>query len=55
MFVKVVIFVLKINHEYKLAKYGLLSHQGPASKPFEIMSLDTIIGFGGRYKNIYIS
>lgn len=27
---------------------GLLGHLGPATKPFEIMSLDTIGGFGGR-------
>ncbi len=27
---------------------GLLGHLGPASRPFEIMSLDTVGGFGGR-------
>ena len=27
-------------------KYGLLSHLGPASQPFEICSIDTIGGFG---------
>jgi hypothetical protein len=27
---------------------GLLGHFGPASRPFEIMSLDTVGGFGGR-------
>lgn len=29
-------------------KAGLLGHLGPASAPFEVMSLDTIGGFGGR-------
>lgn len=29
-------------------KYGLMSHLGPASKPFQIMSIDTIGGFGGQ-------
>lgn len=29
------------------AKYGLMSHLGPATKPFEIVSIDTIGGFGG--------
>lgn len=28
-------------------KYGLMSHLGPATKPFEICSIDTIGGFGG--------
>lgn len=28
-------------------KFGLMSHLGPATKPFEIMSIDTIGGFGG--------
>lgn len=28
-------------------KYGLLSHLGPPTKPFEIVSIDTIGGFGG--------
>ena len=28
-------------------KIGLMSHLGPATYPFEIMSLDTIGGFGG--------
>lgn len=28
-------------------KFGLMSHLGPATKPFQIMSLDTIGGFGG--------
>jgi transposase InsO family protein len=29
-------------------KYGLMSQLGPAKKPFEIMSIDTIGGFGGQ-------
>lgn len=29
------------------AKYGLMSHLGPARRPFEIVSIDTIGGFGG--------
>ena len=29
-------------------KYGLMSQLGPARKPFEIMSIDTIGGFGGQ-------
>lgn len=28
-------------------KYGIMSHLGPATKPFEIISIDTIGGFGG--------
>lgn len=28
-------------------KFGLMSHLGPAKEPFEIMSIDTIGGFGG--------
>lgn len=28
-------------------KFGLMSHLGPAKKPFEIVSIDTIGGFGG--------
>ena len=28
-------------------KFGLMSHLGPPRKPFEIMSIDTIGGFGG--------
>lgn len=28
-------------------KYGLMKHLGPATKPFEICSIDTIGGFGG--------
>lgn len=30
------------------SKFGLMSHLGPATKPFEIMSIDTIGGFGGQ-------
>ncbi|GBP56639.1 Transposon Tf2-11 polyprotein [Eumeta japonica] len=29
------------------SKYGLMSHLGPATKPFQICSIDTIGGFGG--------
>jgi len=29
-------------------KYGLMSQLGPATRPFEIMSIDTIGGFGGQ-------
>lgn len=29
-------------------KYGLMSHLGPAERPFQIMSLDTIGGMGGQ-------
>lgn len=29
------------------SKYGLMSHLGPATKPLEIVSIDTIGGFGG--------
>lgn len=29
-------------------KYGKMSHLGPAERPFQIMSLDTIGGFGGQ-------
>ena len=32
-------------------KYGLMSQLGPAEKPFQIMSLDTVGGFGGRRSN----
>lgn len=28
-------------------KFGLMSHLGPATRPFEIISIDTIGGFGG--------
>ncbi len=36
------------NKTRKPQKLGKLGHLGPASKPFAIMSLDTIGGFGGR-------
>ena len=29
-------------------KYGLMPHLGPARRPFEIVSIDTIGGFGGQ-------
>lgn len=35
------------NKARKKDRIGLMSHLGPASKPFEIVSIDTIGGFGG--------
>lgn len=35
------------NKTRKQSKFGLMAHLGPASEPFEIMSIDTIGGFGG--------
>lgn len=35
------------NKSRRKAKYGLMSHLGPARYPFEIISIDTIGGFGG--------
>lgn len=36
-------------------KFGLMSHLGPATKPFEIVSIDTVGGFGGsRSKKNYL-
>ena len=35
------------NKSRKKSKYGLMSHFGPAKRPFEIVSIDTIGGFGG--------
>lgn len=35
------------NKSRGLGKFGLMSHLGPATKPFEIISIDTIGGFGG--------
>ncbi|KAK7871567.1 hypothetical protein R5R35_010364 [Gryllus longicercus] len=35
------------NKSRKKSKFGLMSHLGPATYPFEIMSIDTIGGFGG--------
>lgn len=36
------------NKSRREQKYGFLSNLGPASKPFQIVSLDTIGGFGGN-------
>lgn len=35
------------NKSRRKSKYGLMSHLGPATRPFEIISIDTIGGFGG--------
>lgn len=40
-------------------KHGLLSHLGPATRPFEIVSIDTVGGFGGsrstkRYMHLLV-
>ncbi|KAM3964845.1 uncharacterized protein ACR2FA_001242 [Aphomia sociella] len=35
------------NKSRRKSKYGLMSHLGPAIRPFEIISIDTIGGFGG--------
>lgn len=35
------------NKSRKNPKFGLMSHLGPATRPFEIVSIDTIGGFGG--------
>lgn len=35
------------NKSRRKPKYGLMSQLGPAKRPFEIMSIDTIGGFGG--------
>lgn len=35
------------NKSRRKPKYGLMSHLGPATRPFEIVSIDTIGGFGG--------
>lgn len=37
----------KKNKSRGQGKYGFMSHLGPATKPFEIMSIDTIGGFSG--------
>lgn len=37
----------KKNKSRGTDKFGLMSHLGPATRPFEIMSIDTIGGFGG--------
>ena len=36
-----------IKNKSRRKKTGLMSHLGPATKPFEIVSIDTIGGFGG--------
>ena len=36
-----------IKNKSRKKKIGLMSHLGPATKPFEIVSIDTIGGFGG--------
>lgn len=35
------------NKSRRKPKYGLMSHLGPATHPFQIVSIDTIGGFGG--------
>lgn len=35
------------NKSRRQDKVGQMSHLGPATKPYEIMSIDTIGGFGG--------
>lgn len=40
--------ICKRNKSRGQAKYGLMSQLGPATKPFEIVSIDTIGGFGGQ-------
>jgi len=35
------------NKSRRKPKYGLMSHLGPATYPYEIISIDTIGGFGG--------
>ncbi|XP_044759026.1 uncharacterized protein LOC123316839 [Coccinella septempunctata] len=40
--------ICKRNKSRGQAKYGLMSQLGPASRPFEIVSIDTIGGFGGQ-------
>lgn len=43
------------NKSRRKSKYGLMSHLGPARRPFEIVSIDTIGGFGGsRSTNKYL-
>lgn len=37
----------KKNKSRGQEKIGLMSHLGPATKPFEIVSIDTVGGFGG--------
>jgi len=40
--------ICKRNKSRGQAKYGMMSQLGPATKPFEIVSIDTIGGFGGQ-------
>lgn len=35
------------NKSRRRSKFGLMSHLGPATRPFQIISIDTIGGFGG--------
>lgn len=35
------------NKSRRKSRFGLMSHLGPATRPFEITSIDTIGGFGG--------
>lgn len=35
------------NKTRRKSKYGFMSHLGPATRPFEIVSIDTVGGFGG--------
>lgn len=37
----------KKNKSRRKSQFGLMSHLGPAIRPFEIVSIDTIGGFGG--------
>lgn len=39
--------ICKKNKSRGQGKFGLMSHLGPATKPYEIVSIDTIGGFGG--------
>lgn len=35
------------NKSRRKSRFGLMSHLGPATRPFEIVSIDTVGGFGG--------
>lgn len=37
-----------IKNKSRISKFGYLSQLGPATKPFEYMSIDTIGGFSGN-------
>lgn len=39
--------ICKKNKSRRKPQFGLMSHLGPATQPFEIVSIDTIGGFGG--------